>query len=216
MSQLFLPGASLAAARKKFAKSDLGTQAFMGVVDGATKVTGQIAGAAERATDYSKKVARKDDEPAPKKDDDSWSGVAKRTWKTMTDPEYANKKAMENTREHHRQLAPVTNRVNQEARKIRQETEHHSGVIQAKQGAVGNAVSKATEMIPEVMTAGSSIKAKVANNVTGAIKDYGEHKSIPGAIAKLLVPGNSKASNVASNLVADALAAARKKKASGG
>lgn len=213
MTNLLLPGAALAAARKRFGKSSLGMQALMGFVDGSAKVTGQLAGAVERATDYSKKVARKDTEPPPAKDDDSWSGVAKRTWKTLTDPQYAKKKALENTREHHRQLEPVVNRVNQEASKIRQEAEHSSGIIKTKQGAVGNAVSRATEMIPEIITAGSSTRARIANNVAGSIKDYGQHQSIPGALAKLIIPGNTKTANVASNLLGDALAEARKRKA---
>jgi len=202
--------ALLTAARKSMKKHGYGTQALMGVIDGAAKVTGQIAGSVERATDYSKKVARKDDESAPDKDDNSWTGTAKRAWKTVTDPEYAKKKALENTREHHRQLAPVTNKLNDEAKKIRQATDHHSGVINMKQGKVGTVTSKATEMLPELMTAGSGRVAKVVNNTVGAIKDYGENKSVPGAIAKLLVPGNSKTSNVASSLLSDKLAEARK------
>ena len=203
--------ASIAKARNSVKKNSLGTQALMGVVHGATKVTGQIAGAVERATDYSKKIARKDDEPAPEKDDNSAMGVVKRTWKTLTDPEYAKKKALENTREHHRQLAPVTDKLNDESRKIRKETESTADKINAKQGTTGHVVSKATEMIPEVMSAGSSTRARVANNVIGAIKDYGENKSIPGAIAKLLMPGNSKTANVASSLLGDTLAEARNK-----
>lgn len=200
----------LRAAGKSMKKHDVGTQALMGVIDGASKVTGQLAGAVERATDYSKKTARKDNEPAPEKDDDSWAGVAKRTYKILTDPEYAERKAKGNTREHHRQAAPVVNKVNTEAKKIRQDTDHHSGVIRTKLGTTGKAVSKATEILPELMTAGSSTRAKIANNVTGAVKDYGENKSIPGALAKLVVPGNSKIANVASETLSEKLAAARK------
>ena len=203
--------ALLTAARKSMKKHGYGTQALMGVIDGAAKVTGQIAGSVERATDYSKKVARKDDEPAPEKDDNSWTGTAKRAWKTVTDPEYVKKKALENTREHHRQLAPMANKLNDEAKKIRRDTEHHSGIINAKQGTVGTVVSKATELLPELMTAGTSRAAKVVNNTVGAIKDYGENKSIPGALAKLVVPGNSKTANVASSVLGDVLADARKK-----
>jgi len=174
-------------------------------------VTGQLAGAAERVTDYSKKTARKDDEPAPAKDDDTWSGVAKRTWRVLTDGAESQRKALENTREHHRQLAPAVSKINTEAKKIRQDTEHHSGDIRTKQGPVGKGVSKATELLPELLTAGPSARAKIANNVTGAVKDYGEHKSLPGALSKLAFGGNSKLANVASNLTADAIAEARKK-----
>ena len=200
----------LRAAGKSVKKHDVGTQAFMGVIDGASKVTGQLAGAVERATDYSKKLARKDEEPAPEKDDNSLRGIAKRAWRALNDQEYAKKKALENVREYHRQAAPVVNKVNIEAKKIRQDAEHHSGVIRTKLGTSGKAVSKATEILPELMTAGSSTRAKIANNVTGAVKDYGENKSIPGALAKLVVPGNSKIANVASETLSEKLAAARK------
>lgn len=207
----YLPSGAVRAAGRKLTKYHPGNQALMGVVDGAAKLTGQLAGAVERVTDYSKKTARKDDEPAPSKEDNSWSGVAKRTFRLLTDGDEAQRKALENHREHHRQVAPAVNKINTEAKKIRQDTEHHSGDIRIKLGAVGKTVSKATEMLPEVMTAGASTRAKIANNATGAVKDYGEHKSIPGALAKLAFGGNSKLSNVASNLTADALAEARKK-----
>lgn len=186
----------------------------MGVVDGAAKVTGQLAGAAERVTDYSKSEAVK--ATPPEKDDNSWSGVAKRTWRVLTDGKYAKERNLTVSRALHKEAAPVVNKINAEAKKIRQDTEHHSGIIRTQQGTVGKGVSKATEILPELMTAGASTRAKVANNVMGAVKDYGEHKSLPGALSKLAFAGNSKLSNVASNLATDALTEARKKMSYGG
>ena len=198
----------LRAAGKSVKKHDVGTQALMGVIDGASKVTGQLAGAAERVTDYSKSEAEK--ATPPEKDDNSWSGVAKRTWRVLTDGKYAKERNLAVSRNLHKEAAPVVNKINTEAKKIRQDAEHHSGVIRTKLGTTGKAVSKATEILPELLTAGSSTRAKIANNAIGAAKDYGENKSIPGALAKFVVPGNSKIANVASETLSEKLAAARK------
>lgn len=188
------------AAGRSIKKSSTGEQVLTGVVNGAAKVVSGIAGAVSRVTRYSKDIARKDGEPEPKEDN---NGPFRHAYKILTDPKYAKKKALENTREHHRHMAPTINRIYDASTKLKKEVDDTSAKIEMKHGNVGKFVSKAAELIPEVLTAGSSTRARVANSAFSAAKDFGEGKSIAGAIVKKMIPGNTKASNIASNIITD-------------
>lgn len=191
------------AAGKSVKKSSSAEQVITGVVNGGAKITAAGAGAVERATAYSKRVARKDNEPAPKKAPSGWRSAFEHAYKVVTNPDYAKRKALENTKEHHRQLAPVVNPINKGAKRLKDEANDASARIEMKHGAVGRAVSKTAELLPEVLTAGASIRAKVANSAFGVVKDFGEGKSVAGAIGRKIFPGNTKLANVASNAATD-------------
>lgn len=180
--------------------------AVLTVVEGANQATKSMAQPISRAMDYKRKDAEKAKEGGGTKQPSGWSEAWKRTKEVLTgDQEQVKKDALANAHQHSKQTLGATDKIKSAADRAIKVSDDNSKRIRPKMNGAEKTAAKVIGYGPDLLLSGPSKARIVANRVSSAAQHYGEHRSVAGAVSELLIPGNSKVGNIASNLVAEKL-----------
>lgn len=180
--------------------------ALLTVVEGANQATKSMAQPISRAMDYKRKDAEKAKEGGGTKQPSGWREAWKRAKEVLTgDQEQVKKDALANAHQHSKQTLGTTDKIKSAADRAIKAADDNSKRIRPKLNGAEKTVAKVIGYGPELLLSGPSKARIVTNRVLSAAQNYGEHRSVEGAVAELLIPGNSKAANIASNLVTEKL-----------
>lgn len=195
-------------------KKGLGQRALESVVlttiEGANQAGKSMASPISRAMEWKNQDAAKAKDNDATKNPQGWGETWRRAKEVVFgDQEKVRKDAIANAHQHSKSTLPITDKIKGVADKVVTIADENSARIRPHLNVVEKGTAKVLGMAPELLLSGPSKTRVVANRVVTAAQNYGEHKSIPGAIGELLIPGNSKRSNIASNLIGDAIASSQ-------
>ncbi len=186
--------------------------ALLTTAEGASQMGKSLAQPVSKAMEYKRKDAEKAKEGGGTKQPSGWRETWARAKEVLTgDQEQVKKDAIANAHQHSKQTIGATNKIKSAADLTIAVADDNSRYIQPKLNNAEKTTAKVLGMAPDLLLSGPSKGKVIANRVISAAQHYGDNKSIPGAIGELLIPGNSKIGNIASNVVTDTLVEARKK-----
>lgn len=207
-----IPLPKIASAVQPSQKKGLGTRALestvLTTVEGANQMTKSLAQPISRAMEWKQRDATKAKDGEGTKTPKGW----RETWNrakevVLGDQEKVKKDALANAHQHSKSTLHATNRIKDAADRAIAAANDNSKRIRPNLNGAEKTAAKVLGMAPDLLLSGPSKARIVANRVSSAAQHYGDHKSIAGAMGELLIPGNSKLGNIASNVATDYLEA---------
>lgn len=206
----FLPKASTAVIlpRPKGSSGAMGIveDVALPIVEGANQAVRSFAKPVARAMDYFPDQAR---QATPSSPDNR--GMWQMVKDALLEGETQKQRALANARRHAAQLAPFAEKVQKSANEIIGIADDNSSRIRPYLSPAQKAGAEMIGMGPELLLTGPRKSVVLGNRVVSAIKDYGEHQNVPGAVAEALVPKNTVVGNMASNYLTSVLAELRRR-----
>lgn len=179
--------------------------AVLTVVEGANQATKSMAKPISRAMEYKARDAAKAKEGEGTKFPVGWRAAWNRAKEVLSNPAQAKKDAIANAHHHSKGTLETTNKIKAAADRAIAVADDNSKRIQPKLNGAEKTAAKVIGYGPDLLLSGPSKARIVANRVSSAAQHYGEHSSVAGAVGELLIPGNSKVGNIASNIVSEKL-----------
>lgn len=183
------------------------------VAAGTLRIGQSAAGLVGLAASYSQKQAAKA-KPRQETPKVGWKDIPAKVWQTLTEsPDQQEKRALENHQQHHKQIAPVVAKIKGEADQDYNFAEKEASKLESEMGPTGKMIAKGVEMSPQLAMAGPSRAKAAANLIYQTAASVGKARSTdaagPSIASSLLVPSNSKAANVAQNVIENGIDAAK-------
>lgn len=185
------------------------------VAAGTLRIGQSAAGLVGLAASYSQREAAKA-KPVPEPPKIGWKDIPKTVWNALwekRDPELERRRMMEMSQRLHKQIAPAVAKIKSEADQDYDFAEKEASKIEGMMGPTGKMIAKGVEMSPQLAMAGPSRAKAAANLIYQTAASVGKAKSTdaagPSIASSLLVPSNSKAANVAQNVIENGIDAAK-------